>query len=264
MQLPPVLKTPAVRLLGQKCYASLVENLRVFSDAECRNLAISKALGLGIVVGGSVVKLPQVLKILQNGAGGISLASALLETAGYVVSLAYNVRAGNPFSTYGETLFITVQNVLIASLILRHQRKRVLAAAFPVVTLAAHYALTDRTITPNLAMAYLQMATIPNVAFSRAPQIWQNRKHQSTGQLSIITVFLFFAGALARVFTTLQEVKDNLLLTGFLLGATFNGILLFQILFYWKSAGIAPKAGRKEKREEASAVSRKQRPKKVD
>lgn len=44
----------------QKCYASLVENLDL-SDSKCLKLSISKVLGFGIVVGGSIVKIPQVL-----------------------------------------------------------------------------------------------------------------------------------------------------------------------------------------------------------
>ncbi|KAG5463574.1 MAG: hypothetical protein BJ554DRAFT_6357 [Olpidium bornovanus] len=111
VQLNPLVRDQLVGLIGHKCYWTLVERLDVF-DAPCRNLAVSKALGFAIVVGGSVVKLPQVLKIVNGrSAQGLSMASALLETAGYVVSLAYNIRLGNPFSTYGETLFITVQNL---------------------------------------------------------------------------------------------------------------------------------------------------------
>ena len=44
----------------KKCYASLVEELN-FGDVECLKYALSKGLGLGIVVGGSIVKVPQVL-----------------------------------------------------------------------------------------------------------------------------------------------------------------------------------------------------------
>jgi len=39
-----------------------------------------------------------------------------------------------------------------------------------------------------------------------------NYQNKSTGQLALITVLLAWAGNVARVFTTLQEVKDPLLL----------------------------------------------------
>ena len=44
----------------QKCYASIVEDLNL-SDVECLKYSLSKGLGVGIVVGGSIMKLPQLL-----------------------------------------------------------------------------------------------------------------------------------------------------------------------------------------------------------
>jgi hypothetical protein len=44
----------------KKCYTSLVENLQ-FDDIQCLRYALSKGLGIGIVLGGSIVKVPQVL-----------------------------------------------------------------------------------------------------------------------------------------------------------------------------------------------------------
>lgn len=44
----------------QKCYESLIEDLD-FSDSECIKYSISKALGVAIVLGGSIMKVPQLL-----------------------------------------------------------------------------------------------------------------------------------------------------------------------------------------------------------
>lgn len=44
----------------QKCYESLIENLN-FSDLECIKYSISKGLGVAIVLGGSIMKVPQLL-----------------------------------------------------------------------------------------------------------------------------------------------------------------------------------------------------------
>lgn len=45
---------------SQKCYVSLVENLNI-GDVECLKYSASKGLGIGIVVGGSIMKLPQLM-----------------------------------------------------------------------------------------------------------------------------------------------------------------------------------------------------------
>lgn len=44
-------------LIGQRCFRSLFEQFRITEDPQCTRLLISKALGLGIVAGGSLVKV---------------------------------------------------------------------------------------------------------------------------------------------------------------------------------------------------------------
>jgi mannose-P-dolichol utilization defect protein 1 len=68
-----------------------------------------------------------------------------------------------------------------------------------------------------------------------------NFKNKSTGQLSAATTFLQFAGTSARVFTTLQEVDDRMVLLGFLAGLGLNGLLFLQMICYWNSDNQRPK-----------------------
>ncbi len=55
-----VLGTHFIGFAPQTCYVSLVENLNV-ADVACLKLSLSKGLGIGIVVGGSIMKVPQLL-----------------------------------------------------------------------------------------------------------------------------------------------------------------------------------------------------------
>jgi hypothetical protein len=57
--IPNFLRDPAVALIGEKCYTVLVYDFDI-THAECLKYALSKGLGLGIVLGGSIVKIPQV------------------------------------------------------------------------------------------------------------------------------------------------------------------------------------------------------------
>lgn len=47
-------------LQSKQCYSSLVENLD-FGDVACIKYSLSKGLGVGIVIGGSIMKVPQLL-----------------------------------------------------------------------------------------------------------------------------------------------------------------------------------------------------------
>lgn len=236
----------AQQLLGKRCSRSLLDRFDL-GDRECLTLALSKFIGLGIVVGGSLVKLPQILKILANGtARGVSGTSYLLESLAYSVTLAYNYRHGNPFSTYGETVFVLGQNVIILALMGLLDRKLLDYGVLLAVLGGVNYVLYDGSYTPDSQLTLYQTLTIPVSILSKLPQIWANFQAQSTGQLSVFTVVLFFAGSLARVFTTWREVNDQVILLGYVLATVLNGILVLQMVQYWNNTGADVKGKHKK------------------
>jgi mannose-P-dolichol utilization defect protein 1 len=48
-------------------------------------------------------------------------------------------------------------------------------------------------------------------------------------------VFNYLAGSLSRIFTTLQEVDDKLILYGFVAGFALNAVLAAQMVWYWNA-----------------------------
>ena len=104
-------------LLPSECVASyfpsgslLAPAFDALLDVPCAKLVISKVLGYGIVAGSALVKLPQILKIAKAGSvAGLSGASINIEMLASTCSLAYYVGLGYPFSTWGENLFLCVQ-----------------------------------------------------------------------------------------------------------------------------------------------------------
>lgn len=199
--------------LAQDCAAS--------PEQGCIKLLISKLLSLGIVLGASIVKIPQILVILKNGSAGISVLAVFLESVSILITACYNYRLFS-FSTYGEQVFIVIQNLLILLLI---SPSPLILALFGLV--ASFLVATDIQ-----TLQALQIVAIVIAVGSKLPQIVSNFSRKSTGQLSIITAFLQFAGVCGRVFTTLQEVDDQLVLASFLIAVLLNGILLAQILVF--------------------------------
>lgn len=72
-------------------------------------------------------------------------------------------------------------------------------------------------------------------------QAFTNYKNQSTGQLSAVTCFMLFFGALTRIFTTIQETGDGILLFTFVCTSALNGLIAGQILWYWNSDKLKKK-----------------------
>ncbi|WVQ98269.1 hypothetical protein IAU59_005392 [Kwoniella sp. CBS 9459] len=263
--IPSFLRQPAEALIGEQCYDILVYNFDV-TNVECLKYALSKGLGLGIVLGGSIVKIPQILKIVSSqSARGLSLSAYILETTSYAINLAYASRNRFPFSTYGENFFLTIQNVVITLLILFFSGPRGVGGGLGgpltgkkaggaagsgnlgkvvaglVVTVVTAVVLWSENLCPPGMLALLQAATLPLSLISKAPQIISNHRHRSTGNLSAFAVFNALLGCLARLFTTKQEVNDPLIFWGFAGAAILNAVLALQMIVYWSNSGSEEK-----------------------
>ncbi|KAJ0104157.1 hypothetical protein J7T55_000508 [Diaporthe amygdali] len=245
--LPAPIRDLGVSLIGDKCYSSLVLDIDV-ADADCLKLAVSKALGVGIVGASAVVKVPQIINLARSrSASGISFLSYLLETSSYLISLAYNVRNGFPFSTYGETALILGQNIVITVLVLNYSGRAGVAALFVAVLAGAVATLFTEGLIDAKTMGLLQAGAGTLGVASKVPQILAIWQEGGTGQLSAFTVFNYLLGSLARVFTTLQEVDDKLILYSFVAGFALNLVLALQMLYYWNQPSAKALGKRKEK-----------------
>ena len=223
-------------LMSPACFEDLVLGLN-FANVPCIKMAVSKALGLGIVVGSSLVKLPQVLKIAKSGsAEGISLTGTLLELAAITVSGAYNFSQGFPFSSYGESVFLAAQTSAIGILVIAFTKGKPSALLFATLYAGVAWALLNPIVTPAAMLWYGQAANIPMILLGKIIQIVTNFKNGHTGQLSAITVFLLALGAIARIFTSVQETGDQIVILTYVCSSVVNCIIALQVLVYWNSA----------------------------
>ncbi|KAI8928771.1 hypothetical protein BC831DRAFT_423342 [Entophlyctis helioformis] len=211
-----------------------------FSSADCYKLLLAKLLSLSIVAGSAILKVPQILNIVNSGSvEGLSFASFFIEAVAITITVAYNYRLQNPFSTYGEGVFVNAQNLVILVLILVYSGRYMALVVRSVFFAIVAFALFSDSLVGMSLLTSFQVGTIFLGMASKVPQIWSNFTAGSTGQLSGITAFLSFAGTIARVFTTLQEGLDSTILMSFLSATLFNGIIFFQIVYY---NSVAPKA----------------------
>jgi mannose-P-dolichol utilization defect protein 1 len=246
-------------LLGPYCYKTLILDIDPFASPDCLKLGISKGLGIGIIAASSIVKVPQLLKIINSeSADGISFLSYLLETGSYLIGLSYNARHGFPFSTYGETALILVQNVVIAGLVLKFGGKGMgTVGAWVAGIVAVGMALAREDIVDFKTLSWLQTGAGVLSVSSKLPQIITIWKEGGTGQLSAFAVSFslrcntatharnmltmstqvinYLLGSLSRIFTTLQEVPDPLILYNCIAGFALNAVLALQMLWYWNS-----------------------------
>ncbi|KAL2125219.1 hypothetical protein VTJ04DRAFT_1584 [Mycothermus thermophilus] len=250
--LPAPIRDLGEAIIGDACYKALLLDVDLENTA-CLKLAVSKALGIGIVAASSVVKVPQILKLVRSrSASGVSFLAYLLETSGYLISLAYNFRNGFPFSTYGETALVLGQNAVITVLVLNYSGRAAAAALFVAALAASVATLFSENLLGMEQLQVLQAGAGALSVASKLPQIVAIWQEGGTGQLSAFAVFNYFVGSLIRIFTTLQEVDDKLILYGYVAGFALNTVLAFQMLYYWNAT---PAAEGKEKKKEKKPVA---------
>lgn len=129
---------------------------------------------------------------------------------------------------------MTIQNVVITLLIISYApssssrgTKLIAGAIATIVSSVVLFTLAPETLS------LLQLSTLPLSLFSKLPQIRQNARSQSTGQLSTIAVVAQIAGCAARLFTNATETGDNLVAAGFVLALLLNIVLGTQLWMYW-------------------------------
>lgn len=194
---------------------------------------LSTVVGVCVLIGSLLYKLPQVIRVLKNkSAKGISVLMYALETLGTTFSALYFTRRQFPFSTYGETVFIMFQNVALLAMIVYYQR----LPRTPAFVLAALYFIMMAALLSQLVplslLVFLQLCSIPILNLARVPQIVLNYNRKATGELSPITLGLQLLGNIARIFTTLTQVGDPLMFASICVATCFNAVLFAQWIYY--------------------------------
>ncbi|KAI5280873.1 mannose-P-dolichol utilization defect 1 protein isoform X1 [Manis pentadactyla] len=236
----PLRRVLVPTLLPEKCYDQIFIQWDLL-HVPCLKILLSKVLGLGIVAGSLLVKLPQVFKILgAQSAEGLSLQSVILELVALTGTMVYSITNNFPFSSWGEALFLMLQTVTICFLVLHFRGQTVKGVAF-LVCYAVVLLLLLLPLTPPAAVTLLQASNVPAVVVGRLLQAATNYRNGHTGQLSAITVFLLFGGSLARIFTSVQETGDPLMAGTFVVSSLCNGLIAAQLLYYWNAGATHKK-----------------------
>ncbi|KAL7676676.1 hypothetical protein ACOME3_002924 [Neoechinorhynchus agilis] len=221
-------------LLSTDCINELLDFPQKYPSGHCVRQFLSRVFGMIIVLGGILIKLPQLVGIWAwQSAQGVSLLAELFMMAATFTAIAYGHLKQFPLSAYGDSYSMFLQTFFIVILILRyHYRSTKFIVAFIAVSACGCYALFV-DIIPHQVIVLLNAVGVLLAATSKILQIIVNQRNQSTGQLSMITLMLMLFGSLARIFTSIQETGDWTLIATYTLMTICNAILVFQCGYYW-------------------------------
>eukprot|EP01103_Thecamoeba_quadrilineata_P003171 TRINITY_DN1297_c0_g1_i1.p1 TRINITY_DN1297_c0_g1~~TRINITY_DN1297_c0_g1_i1.p1 ORF type:complete len:138 (+),score=26.49 TRINITY_DN1297_c0_g1_i1:27-416(+) len=103
----------------QQCFSSIFNEFQF--DKDCVIILISKIFGYAIVFGSSFVKLPQIRQMYKAKSGsGISEMSYILEIMVLTIAMMYSLKNNFPFSIWGDSVLVLVQDFVIFFLIFKY------------------------------------------------------------------------------------------------------------------------------------------------
>lgn len=197
---------------------------------------ISNCLSHAVVVGSSILKVPQIYKIWRSqSASGVSLFANEIELLAYVVSLSWGIVQQLDFRDFGENGIIFIQLIILVLLVSKLQNRTQQAVMVLTAELGLFGIFAMGYIPTSIHKLLLSSQVLINIS-SRVPQIIMNYRNSSTGQLSFLTFLLAFGGGIARVMTTALNVPRSkgklMLLTQYSVAAILNSIILSQMAYY--------------------------------
>jgi mannose-P-dolichol utilization defect protein 1 len=195
-----------------------------------------------------IVKLPQLLKILGAKSGaGLSVLGITLELLAVTFNAAYSYGKRYPFSAWGEASFLIVETAAIAFLVIWFDGKRGQAMVFGAIYSAGLAVLLSGAVSIDVLWA-LQAANLPLAVIGKLIQAQKNYSNGHTGHLSALTVCLLCGGCVARIFTSIQETGDSVVVATFVAASVANAVLVAQVFYYWKSTNSFLQKEAKKKR----------------
>lgn len=180
-----------------------------------------------------MVKVPQIMKIHKNKSGeGISVSSVTFDLAAITIYMSYSFVKAFPFTSWGDSTFLAAQTAAVGAQVLYYGGAPGKALGYISMYLLVCFILMSG-ITPVEFLWTLQGVNIPILLLGKLTQAYTNFNNGHTGQLSAVTLFMLFFGSLARIFTSIQETGDFMVIVTYVASTFANTVLVAQLLYYW-------------------------------
>lgn len=181
-----------------------------------------------------LVKVPQILKILNNKSSeGLSIVSIFLDLMAITFHMSYSFVSGFPFSAWGDGTFLALQTAAIAALVFFYGHRSPPRAVMFTALYGVFVYILMGGMTSKKFLWTAQGFNVPILLTGKLSQAFTNYKNGSTGQLSAATCFMLFFGSLARIFTSVQETGDSMMILTYCVSTFANAVIVSQLLYYW-------------------------------
>lgn len=249
-----IAKNAMLLIMSEKCYDNYFEDFNLLDgelkffdfvliyqwkslSGPCFKALLSKGLGIGIIAGSVLVKVPQIMKILNSkSAAGLSIVSIMLDLMAITFHMSYSFVSGFPFSAWGDGTFLAIQTAAIAALVFLYGHRSSGKSLVFIIVYAIFVYVLMGGITPAKFLWTAQGFNVPILLTGKLSQAVTNYKNGSTGQLSAVTCLMLFFGSLARIFTSVQETGDSMMIITYCVSTFANAVIVTQLMYYWNKS----------------------------
>ncbi|KAM9777988.1 solute carrier family 66 member 3 [Neosynchiropus ocellatus] len=178
-----------------------------------------------------VLKFPQIFLLMRaRSSSGVSLPGLLLELAGFVVFMRYQVYYDYPPPTYLEYPILIAQDVVILLLMLHYNNQRSHAPLYALLFVGGWRLVSVEKWIVDLAMSLCTLLSAAS-KFAQLQCLWRSK---DAGQVSALTWLLAVYTCAARIYTTAATTGDAQVLVRFVVTASLNAWVLLTVLHYQK------------------------------
>lgn len=131
-----------------------------------------QALGLGILVGACITKLPQIIGVYKSKSGeGLPLLSSELENYVYLIHVSYGVIMGLQITSFGEAAVTWLQNIVLLMMLYRFKQASPLRPMLTVAVVAMVMGPVSQNMIDQSMIAKLYDLNSTVYMASKLPQI---------------------------------------------------------------------------------------------
>ena len=151
----------------------------------------------------------------------------------YTCCVFYGFLSGHPFTAYGESVSLLMQNAVLVLMAWRYSASPVAAAEKIGVALGfGSFCAGVCSFLPADRRYLLMSSTWPIMLYAKGSQVLVTFRVRHTGQLSIATTCHSLVGSIIRIGTTLQETGDMVVISTCLLSGGLRFLMFSQYFWY--------------------------------
>lgn len=215
---------------------------------------------VAIIVGACLNKVPIMWNMWKaRSAEGVSRAGLYTESLVYANAAAYGFLEQHPFTAYGENVSLFLQNFMLIVLVWSFSRP----SSWEMIGLSLNavvYVVVVATFLPEEYRYVLQVSNSAIMLYSRTIQSLETHALGHTGTQSSITNTLNLVGGLFRIYTTINETDDTVVLVGYVLSVALNTAIFLQYFKYRaNTVKFLKERQQKKQQEETTAKDKKKK-----